>query len=83
MQASNYACMKLDNAEHKVDAIIQRLKEVRLENGLSHEKLAEKAGLHRSAISLIESRKRQPTLLNCIRIADALGVDLGEIISKL
>lgn len=75
--------MRKKQAEQNVDAIIARLKEIRLEQNLSHEKLAEKTGLHRSTISLIESRKRQPTLLSCIKIADALDVKLDEIIKHL
>lgn len=68
------------SAEKIVHDIINRFKELRIEQGLSHQKLADKVGLHRSAISLIESRKRQPTMLNCIKIADALGVTLQDLI---
>lgn len=71
--------MREKQAEQNVDDIIARLKAIRLEQGLSHEKLAEKTGLHRSTISLIESRKRQPTLLSCIKIADALDIKLDDI----
>ncbi len=74
--------MGKNHAEKTVDAVIARLKEIRLEQGLSHEKLAEKAGLHRTAISLIESRKRQPSFINCIKIADALRVDLAELLKE-
>ena len=83
MQASDYACMKKKQAEQNVDAIVARLKEIRLEQNLSHEKLAEKTKLHRSTISLIESRKRQPTLLTCFKIAEALDVDLADLIKAL
>tara|TARA_B100000949_G_scaffold187292_1_gene169761 strand:+ start:582 stop:806 length:225 start_codon:yes stop_codon:yes gene_type:complete len=72
--------MVKSQAEKTVDYVIAQLKEIRLEQGLSHEKLAEKAGLHRTAISLIESRKRQPSFINCIKIADALGVNLADLL---
>jgi DNA-binding XRE family transcriptional regulator len=42
--------------------------------------LAEKAGIHRSTVSLIESKKRIPTILTCFRLANALNVSLGKII---
>jgi transcriptional regulator with XRE-family HTH domain len=61
-----------------IDAITARRKEL----GLSHEKLAEKAGLHRTAISHIENRRRNPTLLNCIKLADALGCRLADLLDK-
>ena len=49
---------------------------------MSHDKLANATGLSRPAISLIESGKRQPTLLTCIKIATALGLSLGELLIK-
>lgn len=73
--------MGQSQADKIVDDVIARFKEIRLEQGLSHETLAEKAGLHRTAISLIESRKRQPSFVNCIKIANALDVDLAYILN--
>jgi DNA-binding XRE family transcriptional regulator len=67
-------------AEKIVNAIIARLKEARVTQSISHEKLAEMTKLHRSTISLIESRKRQPTLLTCVKIADALNIELRDIV---
>ena len=75
--------MSLRSAEDIVDKAVERLKARRLEIGMSHEKLASAAGLNRSAISLIESRKRQPTLLTCIKIAKALGVRLEMLLDGL
>ena len=69
-------------AENITDLVIERLLEARKAKGMSHDKVADSAGLHRSTISLIESRKREPTLLTCLKIASALGVNLGDIISK-
>lgn len=70
------------SSEQIVKNVIQHLKKVRLDKGLSHQKLADQIGLHRSALSLIESGKRQPTFLNCIKIAKALEVNLGDLIEK-
>ena len=66
--------------EKMVDSVIEALIEKRQSLGLSHEKLGELSGLHRSTISLIESRKRQPTLITCIKMAIALKCDLSELI---
>jgi transcriptional regulator with XRE-family HTH domain len=48
-----------------------------LRNGahLSQELLAERAGLSRTAPSLLERGERSPTSYNLVRIARALGVD--------
>lgn len=70
------------NADEIASSIIDMLKYERLKQGISHEKLARKCGLHRSAISLIESKKRQPSMLNCIKIAMALDIDLGKFIER-
>lgn len=53
----------------------KNLKKYRLEQGLSQEKFAEKSGLHRTYISLVERRKRNITLDNVEKIANALGVE--------
>jgi len=42
--------MAKTKADITVDNVIAKLKEARLEQGLSHEKLANKVGLHRTAI---------------------------------
>lgn len=44
-------------------------------------RLAEMTGLSRAAISFIESGKRNPTLVTCLKIAKALDLDLGDIIT--
>ncbi len=62
--------------------LIDELTKIRKEQGLSHEKLAEKTTMSRAAISFIESHKRIPTILSCIRIAKALEVRLGDLINK-
>jgi DNA-binding XRE family transcriptional regulator len=61
-----------------VNGLIKRRKEL----GLSHEKLAVLAGLHRTAISHIENRRRNPTLLVCLKLAAALGCQLSEVIKE-
>jgi putative transcriptional regulator len=68
------------NALH--ESIIEKLKKIRLAKGYSHYKVAELTGLNRTAIGHIEGKKRNPTLLTCLKIAKALDVDLGKIITK-
>lgn len=47
---------------------------------LSQEKLAERAGMDRQAINRIEQGHQSPLLDNLIRIADALGVPLADLV---
>ena len=44
--------------------------------------LAPKAGLHQSALGLIESGKRNPTLATLLRVSEVLGIELGEILMR-
>lgn len=53
----------------------KNLKKYRMEQGLSQEKFAEKAGLHRTYISLIERGKRNISLDNVDKIASALDIE--------
>ena len=61
---------------------IDALTKARKQQGISHEKLAKKTGLSRSAISFIERHRRMPTILSCARIAKALGVRLGDLFNS-
>lgn len=60
-----------------MDAIGERIKEVRQERGLSQEELAQIINSTKSAISRYESGKRQPRLDQLQRIANALNVTVG------
>ena len=51
--------------------------------GLSQETLAEKAGLHRTYISLLERNKKSPTVETLFHICKALGVSAAVLIRKV
>ncbi len=79
-----YICFMVKNRHIKIVTETVRLfKELRLEKGLSHEALAKKAGVTRSAISHIESGKRNPSLLVALNISYALGVELSDLLEKI
>jgi len=67
--------------------ILQRfglgIKKLRQERGLSQEKLAEIADLHRTYINLVESGKRNISLKNIYRLSKALGVSIHELFRNL
>jgi transcriptional regulator with XRE-family HTH domain len=57
----------------------ERVREIRKEKGLSQEKLAHKADLHRTYIGMIERAEKNITLLNIEKIANALEVNINEL----
>lgn len=57
----------------------KRLREVRREKGISQEKLADLAGLHRTYVSSVERGERNISLANVERLAKALGVTLKDL----
>ena len=57
----------------------ERQRVVRLKIGVSQEKLAELAGLHRTYVSSVERGQRNISLLNIEKLAEALDVELREL----
>ncbi|TSE04369.1 helix-turn-helix transcriptional regulator [Aquimarina algiphila] len=65
-----------------VTEVVKRLSEERKRQGLSYERLGEKAVVHRTTISLIERGKQTPTLSLCKKLADSLDIKLSDIIAE-
>jgi transcriptional regulator with XRE-family HTH domain len=59
----------------------QRVRAERQNQGLSQEELAERAGVHRTYIGMIERAEKNITLLNIEKIAIALGIPLDKLMS--
>ena len=60
----------------------ERLREVRQRAGVSQEKLADQAGLHRTYVSSVERGKRNISLQNIERLALALGVTMADLMPR-
>lgn len=56
------------------------VRKLRKSNGLSHEKLAEMADLHRTYIGMIERAEKNITLINIEKIAAALNVKITDLL---
>jgi len=57
----------------------KRITQLRIEKGLSQDKFAWEGNMARSFISEVERGKRNPTLTNICKLADALGVKKGDL----
>ena len=56
-----------------------RVRYLRLKNGISQEELAHRAGIHRTYLGGIERGERNPSLKNITTLAQALEVSLSEL----
>ena len=57
----------------------KRVREERIKKKLSQEELAERAGVHRTYIGMIERAEKNITLRNIDRIAKALRVSISSL----
>jgi transcriptional regulator with XRE-family HTH domain len=60
----------------------EEVRRYREELGLTGAQLAERAGMAPSAVSQIETGKRSPSSNSVIKLAEALGVEVGELFPK-
>jgi transcriptional regulator with XRE-family HTH domain len=51
----------------------------RLRQGLSQEKLAEKAGVHRTYVGMVERAEKNVTLRSMEKIVSGLGMAVGDV----
>lgn len=59
------------------------LRQLRRERGLSQEAVAEKAGLHRNFVSLVERGVNQPSIDSLFQLAHALDISPVELVTQL
>lgn len=72
----------LSMAKNISETIATNLRKYREERGLSQEKLAFDAGLHRTYIGMIERCEKNVTVICLERIANALKVDITDLIHE-
>ena len=68
---------------HKKKILVEfgnRVREERLRKGLSQEDLAFRSGLHRTYIGMIERAEKNITLVNILKISNALEIPIHEIL---
>ncbi|BCM94490.1 hypothetical protein IAD21_06397 (plasmid) [Abditibacteriota bacterium] len=74
------------DSEERSEALValgQQIRKVRQGRGISQEDFAAQAGIARSYYGGIERGERNVAALNLMRIALALGVEVGELFPQL
>jgi transcriptional regulator with XRE-family HTH domain len=59
------------------------VRKLRLDRGLSQQKLAELADLHRNYVGRVERGERNIAILNIVRLARALKVKPGKLMETI
>lgn len=65
------------------EAIAQTIKELRKQNNISQEKLAESIDSHQVYISEIENAKKTPSIHILKQIAQVFGLSLTDFVSRI
>jgi transcriptional regulator with XRE-family HTH domain len=72
------------NSKKKILVLFgKRVQELRKQNFLSQEELADKANLHRTYIGMIERAEKNITLVNIEKLANALNVSINKLFDEL
>jgi putative transcriptional regulator len=75
--------MNYREAERILSCVMDRMQEERERQGLSLQRLGAMSGVSRTAIGLMEKGERNPSLMICLRVADALGLDLADVLKSV
>lgn len=73
--------MNTTNTDQFLVDLGNAIREKRLAHSLSQEQLAEKAKLHRTYIGMVERAERNITILNLLKICQALDITLSELLN--
>ena len=66
-----------------VDKLLEELGRLRKAKGLTYDQLSQLTGVHRTTFSLLERKKRIPSILICLKICRALEVRLEDVLRKV
>ena len=64
-------------------ALAKRIKELRLDKGISQEELAHRSGLSRTGMGFLETGKRWPRLDTMMKVAEGLNISVDELLKGL
>ncbi len=68
------------SSNRTLHALAKRIKELRLDEGISQEELAHRSGLSRTGMGLLETGKRWPRLDTLMSVADGLNITVDQLL---
>lgn len=78
---SNYQATRTEDEDTILTLFAKKLRNCRQAKGISQEELALTAGFSRSYYTEIETGKRNPSLLNLVKIMNVLEVDANTLMN--
>lgn len=66
-----------------LQALANRIKELRLAKNISQEELAHRSGLSRTGMGFLETAKRWPRLDTLMSVAEGLNITVDELLKGL
>jgi len=70
----------MDARSHLLANLGKRLRELREKRGMSQEVLAALAGLNRNYVNQVEAGRRNISIVNLVKLAEALGIDVTSVV---
>jgi len=70
------------SSENILGVFGRNVRKIRKERQISQEKLAELSGVHRTYVGMIERAEKNITLCNMEKIAEALSVEIKDLLVK-
>ena len=70
------------SSENILEVFGRNVQKIRKEKQISQEKLAELSGVHRTYVGMIERAEKNITLRNMEKIAEALSVEIKDLLVK-
>ena len=81
-QGHKWSGVKADRERTIVENLCRALRDERLREGISQQRLAELAGISRTGLHHIESLQTNATLFSLLRLAKALKVNLSQLLEE-
>jgi transcriptional regulator with XRE-family HTH domain len=75
--------MDYEEADRILSCVMDVLRQERERRGLSLKQFGVMSGVERTSIAKAENGQRSPSLLTCLRLADALGLRLGDVLNSI